>query len=120
MTRNERRRSCCQLMRLLSHKTTPDADELLSVVYYLLLQDRVDEASALFDKIDAQNLKTEIQYDYFRCYLDFYREQPAAARKLALGYKDYPVDRWRKAFVDVTGLEKLLVTVKVAGSSCTW
>ena len=73
----------------------------LSVVYYLFLQDRIEEALARFRAIAPEALPTRLQYDYFRCYAAFYEEQPAVARGLAQQYADYPVDRWRKLFTEV-------------------
>jgi hypothetical protein len=55
--------------------------DLLVIVYYLLLQDRVDEAKELFEvvrklieKKKENNVDCEmtLQYDYISAYLDFY------------------------------------------------
>ena len=73
----------------------------MSVVYYLFLQDRVEEALARFKGIQAAALPTRLQYDYFRCYTAFYTEQLAEARGVASQYTVYPVDHWRKLFTDV-------------------
>jgi hypothetical protein len=57
-----------------------------------------------FARVDAKKLETQLQYDYFAAYVDFYADKPtglADARKLAAKYGDYPVDRWRKLFVNV-------------------
>jgi hypothetical protein len=43
-----------------------------------------------------------LQYDYFRCYAAFYEEHPEVARDIARKYADYPVDRWRQLFAEVT------------------
>ncbi|MGI9240210.1 MAG: hypothetical protein ACR2RV_05385, partial [Verrucomicrobiales bacterium] len=90
-----------RLARLLIHRPTPSDEDRLSVVYYLLLQGRIDEAIGFFEAIEPGQLVEQIQYDYFRCYIAFYREQPESARKIALGYRDHPVDRWRKRFAQV-------------------
>ena len=90
-----------RLLRLLTHKASPDDEDRLSLVYYLLLQERIDEAAAAFDQIDVTILATQLQYDYFGCYLGFYREQVAQAREIALKYTDHPVDRWRQLFAQV-------------------
>ena len=46
----------------------------LNLVYYLLLQDRVDEALDQFKMVDAEQAtrEAEVQYDYMRAFLDFY------------------------------------------------
>jgi hypothetical protein len=89
------------LLDIVAHKATLDAMDQMSVVYYLFLQDRVEEALARFHAIPAEALPTRLQYDYFRCYAAFYEEQPAVARGLVQQYADYPVDRWRKIFAEV-------------------
>jgi autotransporter-associated beta strand protein len=90
------------LLNILAHKQSLDAIDQMSVVYYLFLQDRVEEALARFHAIKPESLPTRIQHDYFRCYAAFYEEQTVEARKLTGQYADYPVDRWRKLFADVS------------------
>ena len=89
-----------RLLFILAHKPALEAADQMSVVYYLFLQDRVEEALARFHGIAAETLPTRLQYDYFRCYAAFYEEQPAVARGLVQQYADYPVDRWRKLFAE--------------------
>ena len=88
------------LLYILAHKASLDAVDQMSVVYYLFLQDRVEEALARLHAIAPEALPTRLQYDYFRCYAAFYEEQPAVARGLVQQYADYPVDRWRKLFAE--------------------
>ena len=89
------------LLHILAHKAKLDAIDEMSVVYYLFLQDRVEEALARFKGIAPDALPTRLQHDYFRCYAAFYEEQLADARGIASQYTAYPVDRWRKLFTDV-------------------
>ena len=90
-----------RLLKILGYARRPGDEQLMEVTYYLLLQDRVDEALAAFDRIDPENLETKLQHDYFAAYLAFSRSEPQAAREIAARYADYPVDRWREAFADV-------------------
>ncbi|HYR59393.1 MAG TPA: hypothetical protein VEO95_12220, partial [Chthoniobacteraceae bacterium] len=90
------------LLDILAHKPALDAADELSVVYFLFLQDRVEEALARFHAIKPDALATRLQYDYLRCYAALYEEQTAGARKIAATYASYPVDRWRKLFAEVT------------------
>jgi len=90
------------LLGILSYKPSLDAMDQMSVVYYLFLQDRVEEALARFHAIKPESLPTRVQYDYFRCYAAFYEEQLDEARNVARQYADYPVDRWRQLFADVS------------------
>ncbi len=89
------------LLNILSWKRTLEPMDQMSVVYYLFLQDRVEEALARFKTIAPEALPTRLQYDYFRCYAAFYEEQLPEARGIASQYANYSVDRWRKLFGDV-------------------
>ncbi|MBT3296661.1 MAG: hypothetical protein HN919_11070 [Verrucomicrobia bacterium] len=88
-------------MKALTYRRDLTDDDQMAVVIYLLLQDRIEEALATFDQVERKQLAMQIQYDYMAAYIAFYRERPADARKLALTYRDYPVDRWRHLFSDV-------------------
>ena len=86
------------LLGVLSYKAAPDDRERMALTYYLLLQDRVEEALVQFGQVDPSHLETRLQYDYFTAYLGFYTEQLDPARRLVEVYANYPVDRWRNAF----------------------
>jgi uncharacterized protein (UPF0332 family) len=90
-----------QLLRILSCRRDLDDAELMSVTYYLLLQDRVEEALAAFGRVNAERLATRLQHDYFTAYLAFYRAQPEPAKAIVDKYAAYPVDRWRDAFAAI-------------------
>ena len=88
------------LLNILAYKPTLAAMDDMSVVYYLFLQDRIEEALALFHGIKAESLPTKLQHDYFRTYAAFYEEKLADARAIVAQYSDYPVDRWRALFAE--------------------
>ena len=90
-----------RLLRILSYRDRLDSEDRLAVTYYLLLQDRVDEALEMFGQADAKQLATLLQYDYFAAYLDLYSADPKRARSIVAKYEKFPVDRWRQAFADV-------------------
>ncbi|WP_397384757.1 autotransporter-associated beta strand repeat-containing protein, partial [Prosthecobacter sp.] len=97
-----------KLLGILAHKPQLDAMDNLSVAYFLILQDRVEEALARFKTVDATKLPTKIQHDYFQCYAAFYEGDLASARGLAAKYADHPVPRWKLLFADVsTQLEEI-------------
>lgn len=92
-----------QLLTALAHKPQLDAMDSMSVVYYLFLQDRVEEALTRFKAIDATKLPTRLQHDYFQCYAAFYEGDVAAARGVAskrLVGSELP-PRWKTLFSDV-------------------
>jgi hypothetical protein len=85
------------LTQLAYTRTLSDAD-LMDVTYYLLLQDRIDEALETFGHVSVDRLTTRLQYDYLAAYMQLFRFDFAAARTIAEKYADYPVDRWRNVF----------------------
>lgn len=89
------------LLRLLSYKRELNDDDLVAVTYYLLLQDRIDEAQSFFARVNTERLTSRLQYDYFAAYLDFFLDQPKLAPALATKYAAFPVDRWRNAFASI-------------------
>jgi len=91
-----------QLMDILSFRPQLDDHDRMSVTYYLLLQDRIESAQQFFSKVNRNKLPVKLQHDYFTAYFDFFSEQPTVARDIAARYADYPVDRWRDAFVNIT------------------
>ena len=95
-------------MEYLIELPQPKTEDLLTLVYYILLQDRIDEAIMMFQRIDHKELEksTEIchlQYDYFLGYLDFYIGYPnfKTAREICEKYLDYPVLSWRNLFYEI-------------------
>lgn len=90
-----------RLLSILAHKPRLDAIDSMSVVYFLFLQDRVEEALARFRGIDPAQLPTRLQHDYFQCYAAFYEGDPAAARAIAAKHAGHPVPRWRELFAEV-------------------
>jgi hypothetical protein len=90
-----------RLLTILSYQRDLDDSQLLAVTYYMLLQDRIEEALALFARVRPDRLATRLQYDYFTAYLDFYSDDPQLAGPIVEQYADHPVDRWRNAFAVV-------------------
>jgi len=88
-------------MRVLSYRPKLTDADRMSAVIYLLLQDRVTEAMKFFDAISDRKIHTDIQHDYLKAYMAFYRESPDAAKRLAKKYEEHPVKRWRHLFQDV-------------------
>ncbi len=88
-------------LAILADRDRLDAADWLSVAYYQLLQDRVEEALAAFGRVDAGRLPTRVQYDYLRAYLDFFSAEHAVARGIATRYQDYPIPHWRSRFKEI-------------------
>jgi hypothetical protein len=81
-------------------------EDKLVLTYYLLLQDRIDEAFSIYSAIpaDAPNLAPfTLQYDYMGAYFDLYKGMPefAKAKAICERYFDYPVVSWRTMFIEI-------------------
>lgn len=87
-----------QWTKLLTYRPKLGPDDHLVQTAYHLLQDRVDEALASFARADRAKVEAKLQHDYLGAYLAFYGEDPAAARPVAQGHANHPVDRWRNLF----------------------
>lgn len=76
----------------------------MAFIYYLLLQDRIDEAQSLLSQIDEPaRTEHELQFDYIECFIDMYKGYPtfSKARKISEKYLNYPVKSWQKMFKEI-------------------
>ena len=89
-------------LKQLGYSRQLSDDDLLVMTYYLLLQDRIEEALATFARVNVEKVATKMQYDYCAAYLDFFTDEHAKARAIAAKYVDHPVDRWRNTFATIT------------------
>lgn len=90
-----------QLMHILSHQSGMDAGQRLSIVYYLLLQNRFEEAIGQFEKIKSTDSNAVMQYDCFASYLGMIQGEFDEADSIARKYEQYPVPRWNEWFKQV-------------------
>lgn len=89
------------LLGVLAHRAVLDHEDMLTTCYYIFLQDRVEEALAMFDKVDAAKVAEHLQYDYMKAVAAMYREDTATARQIAQTHVKHDVDRWKDKFVQV-------------------
>ncbi len=86
------------LLRCLSYQSAPDVTQQLSVVHYLILENRIEAAISRFAKIEGDDVSTKLQYDYLAGYLALHRGDYATALQLASTHQNHPVPRWRERF----------------------
>ncbi|MFO0820621.1 MAG: hypothetical protein U1A77_21920 [Pirellulales bacterium] len=89
------------LLKQLSYQRALTDDDLLTVTYYLLLQDRTEEALETFARVDAAKIATRLQYDYCAAYLALLTEDLPKAREIATRHAKHSVERWRNTFAAV-------------------
>ncbi|MHC5054430.1 MAG: hypothetical protein ACYTKD_06910 [Planctomycetota bacterium] len=90
-----------RLMKVLTYRPELDHHDLMLVTYYMLLQDRVAEARGFFGRVEPARVEPRMQHDYMAAYLDFFADTPARARGIAERYRNHPVPKWQKRFLDI-------------------
>ncbi|MGQ0553683.1 MAG: hypothetical protein ACT4PU_10745 [Planctomycetota bacterium] len=90
-----------RFLSVLGHQSGLDARDWLSVTYYFLLQDRVEEALAAFARVSPEQLPGRLHYDLMQAYLDLFTSNTARARALAEAQRDHPLPRWQARFREV-------------------
>ena len=89
------------LMDVLGYQPMLDSKDWLAVTYYFLLQDRIEEALASFNKVDPDAIEAKIQHDYLSAYLCFFTGDVAKARRIATKHEDHVAAHWRLRFREV-------------------
>jgi len=90
-----------RFLKIHSYHSKLDDSAFLTATYYLLLQDRVDEALTFFNQVDVLKIATSMQYEYCKAYLDFYKQDYQGARVIAQKYINHPVERWKNTFTTI-------------------
>jgi hypothetical protein len=90
-----------QLMKNLAYQQAPDPTQQLALAYYLLLQNRIEEAIARFAAVGRDATPMRLQYDYLAAILALHRGDHATAGEVATRHADHPVPRWRQRFQEV-------------------
>ena len=75
-------------------------------VYYLQLQDRIQEAIDVFKTVDAPAAgdPLKVQYDYLLAYFDFFtgaKDNYFVARRIVQQYDNFPIRQWRMMFLAI-------------------
>lgn len=90
-----------RFLKQLGQKRVAADDDRLAATYYLLLQDRVDDALREFALVDRERVATQVQYDYVSAYLALFSTDAEAARAVALRHANHPLVPWRERFRNV-------------------
>jgi hypothetical protein len=93
----------------LASKPALSHSDYLTLTYYLLLQDRINEAIEVFQRIEGKlDFEGEgtlnMQYDYMRAYLDFFIGTESGfkvAKEISSRYKEYPILSWQILFTEI-------------------
>ncbi|MCI5138993.1 MAG: hypothetical protein D3922_11400, partial [Candidatus Electrothrix sp. AR1] len=88
-------------IKTLTYRSALTEEDKMTLVVYMLLQDRIAEAMHWYQAVDPAKMEMKIQHDYLTVYLAMYRGAPDEAKAIAEQYHDYPVDRWQDLFQTV-------------------
>ncbi len=88
-------------VRMVGFQKQTPVNERLVLTYYLLLQNRIEEALQVFSRIEREQVSTKIQYDYMAAYLGLHRESYQEAGRLAAQYATHPIPRWKNRFGEI-------------------
>ncbi|CAD8128767.1 unnamed protein product [Paramecium sonneborni] len=104
----ELRKQYKDYLMYLIEKPNHSVSDKLGLSYYLLLQERITEAIQVFNQIQLplNEGNSELQYDYFQAYFDFYVGYPnfQDARRICEKYLNYSVIYWRNLFYEIANL----------------
>lgn len=90
-----------QLLDIIAHQPRIQPEQQLQLCYYLLLQNRIEEALTRFAAADESEIESQLQYDYFAAHLDFYRREYERAATIASQYVEHPIPRVREMFAQI-------------------
>lgn len=90
-----------RLLDILAHQPQISDSQKMQLCYYLILQNRTEEAIAWFNRIDRGKLDSQVQYDYLAAYLNFYLAEYETALATANSYRDYVDPTWNQLFGQV-------------------
>lgn len=87
-----------EFMKVLAYQQEPSTDQQLALCYYLLIQNRIEEALARFEEVKDAATNMRLQRDYLTGYLALHQGDLATAEKIAQAGKGHPVPRWKERF----------------------
>jgi hypothetical protein len=85
-------------VRYLGFQPAISDTETLPLVYYLLLQNRIEEAITFFGNVQRDRVATDLQYDYLAGYLALHQGEYERALQIAREHENHPVPRWKLRF----------------------
>lgn len=108
-------------MRVIAYQPSADSQQRLALCYYLLIQNRIEEAINMFAELNREQVETQLQYDYLAAYLALHQANYKLAGEISEKHADHPVPRWRERFVQLQNQlqqrRDLLSGSKLVGSS---
>ncbi|TWU56926.1 hypothetical protein Poly51_28440 [Rubripirellula tenax] len=88
-------------LRTLAYSREIAPKQHLTLAYYLLIQNRIAESIAAFEKVDRGDVATKLQYDYMDAYLALHRGDHDRAAKIASANANHPMPRWNARFTEL-------------------
>jgi hypothetical protein len=89
------------VLETIAYSRQIDPATNLAIVYYQLINNRIDEAISRFRRIDAKSTNLQIQYDYLDAYLALHQMDVERATQIAAKYSDMAIPRWKARFEEI-------------------
>ena len=102
-----------KFLDVLSWKAALSDEDKLALIAHLLMQDRIEEALARFDKIDPTKLEGKLAYDYLMAVVQCHRAEPETARAIATTRANLPPGLWKSRFDAILAQADEIVALKV-------
>lgn len=90
-----------QFVRDLGFQANLGEDDKMPLAYYLLLQNRIEEAIKVFATLDRELVPSKLQYDYLAGYLSLHQGDYESALAIASRYETFPIPRWENRFAQM-------------------
>ncbi|QEF96173.1 hypothetical protein Mal15_02000 [Stieleria maiorica] len=90
-----------QFVRRLGFQAEIADVEEMPLTYYLLLQNRIEEATKAFGTLDRERIASQLQYDYLAGYLALHQGDYERALEIAGRHESHPVPRWNDRFAQM-------------------
>lgn len=90
-----------EFVRRLGFQPTIDDVAKMPLTYYLLLQNRIEEAINVFGSVNQEKIPSRLQYDHLAGYLALHQGNYDAALEIAARYETHPIPRWNSRFAEM-------------------
>jgi hypothetical protein len=83
------------------HRDRLSSQDRLAVVYFLLAQERIDEAIEWLATVNRDEIGEQMPFDYAAAWVALVKMDPGAAAQIADRYMEHPLPRWQQRFAAI-------------------
>ena len=90
-----------ELLKAIAYSKNIGTANSLSVVYYQLINNRIEDALQRFSKIKRNDTSLKIQYDYLDAYFALQQAEVQRADAIVSRYTEFAIPRWQQRFAEI-------------------